>query len=479
MHTNNKYTGRSIWLAAAFLLIALSGCGGDGTPVSFGSVSTPPTVVGTGPADGATGVGNTTKLTATFSDVMNGATIIANFTVSDGGGLVAGTVSYDAASKTATFTQTPGPLVAGLVTATLTTGVTNSAGLAMTNNYVWSFTALAAADVTSPTVVSTHPVGGSTGHALDRSVSAAFSEDLDPATVNAATFTLSGGVTGTVSYVNKVATFNPTSNLTALTTYTATLTTGITDLAATPNPMLALYSWTFTTGTTVGLAAVNLRTAGTFVILSKSGITNVHTSAITGNIGASPITAAAMDNVFCSEITGTIYGVDAAYTGSGAVGCFLGGAPYTTLVNNAVLDMGTAYTDAAGRTIPDFTDLNAGAIGGLTLVPGLYKYTTGISINTDVTLAGGPNDVWIFQIAGDITQASGTKVLLGGGALAKNIFWQVAGGTGVAIGTTAHFEGVLLAIKAITVNTGASVNGRLLAQTAVTLNQNAVTQPAP
>ncbi len=187
-----------------------------------------------------------------------------------------------------------------------------------------------------------------------------------------------------------------------------------------------------------------------------------------------------MDNVFCLEITGTIYGVDAAYTGSGAVTCFAGNPPLAnkTLVDNAVLDMGTAYNDAAGRTSPDFTDLGAGDIGGLTLVPGLYKWSTGVLIPTDVTISGGPDDVWIFQIAGDITQANGIKVILSGGAQAKNIFWQVGGGTGVAIGTTAQFEGTVLAVKAITLATGAVANGRLLAQTQVTLDATTVTQPA-
>jgi hypothetical protein len=139
--------------------------------------------------------------------------------------------------------------------------------------------------------------------------------------------------------------------------------------------------------------------------------------------------------------------------------------------------MQTAYTDAAGRTSPNFTELGAGQIGGLTLVPGLYKWGTGVLISTDVTLSGGPNDVWIFQVAGTLTQASATRVTLSGGALAKNVFWQVAGAT--AIGTTAHFEGILLDQTSIAVNTGASVTGRLLAQTAVTLQMNAVTQPAP
>ena len=147
-----------------------------------------------------------------------------------------------------------------------------------------------------------------------------------------------------------------------------------------------------------------------------------------------------------------------------------------TFLTAAVGDMEFAYTDAAGRASPDFTELGAGEIGGLTLAPGLYKWGTGVSITTDVTLSGGPNDVWIFQVAGTLNQANATRVTLAGGALAKNIFWQVAGA--VTIGTTAHFEGVILAKTMIAVNTGASVNGRLLAQTAVTLQMNAVTQPA-
>ena len=112
----------------------------------------------------------------------------------------------------------------------------------------------------------------------------------------------------------------------------------------------------------------------------------------------------------------------------------------------------------------------------MTLAPGLYKWGTPVSISTDVTLSGGPNDVWIFQIAGTLTQASAMRVNLTGGALAKNVFWQVAGS--VAIGTTAHFEGVVLGKTLIAVQTGASVNGRLFAQTATTLQMNTVTQPA-
>jgi hypothetical protein len=237
--------------------------------------------------------------------------------------------------------------------------------------------------------------------------------------------------------------------------------------------------WSFTaqTASAAGPTPIDTGTAGDFVILSKTGITNVPTSAITGDIGASPITAAAMDNVTCTEITGLIYGADDAYVGSGDTTCFRGSTDDNTRVANAVLDMETAYTDAAGRTTPDFTELHDGDISGQTLVPGLYKWGTGVLISTDVTLSGGPNDVWIFQIAGDVIQADDSSVLLAGGAMPGNVFWQVAGVSGVAIGSTAHFEGVVLAEKAITLNTGATVNGRLLSQTEVTLIQNTITKP--
>jgi hypothetical protein len=213
---------------------------------------------------------------------------------------------------------------------------------------------------------------------------------------------------------------------------------------------------------------VNLGKAGTFVILSKTGITDVPASVVKGDVGVSPITGAAL-LLKCTKVSGKVFSVDAA----GPLPCKVTDA---TNLTAAVSDMEFAYTDAAGRTSPDFTELGAGEIGGLTLAPGLYKWGTGVSISKNVTLSGGPNDVWIFQVAGKFTQANATRVTLAGGALAKNIFWQVAGV--VTIGTTAHFEGVILAKTMIAVNTGASVNGRLFAQTAVTLQMNAITQPA-
>lgn len=218
----------------------------------------------------------------------------------------------------------------------------------------------------------------------------------------------------------------------------------------------------------LGPVPVNLGTAGTFAVLSKTGITDVYASAIVGDVGTSPITGAAL-LLTCGEVSGKLFVVDAA----GPLPCATNDASF---LDSAVLDMGFAYDDAAGRVFPDFTELGAGEIGGLTLEPGLYKWGTGLLITTDVTLTGGPDDVWIFQVAGTLNQANGTRVTLAGGAQAKNIFWQVAGAA--TLGTTAHFEGILLGKTLIAVNTGASVNGRLLAQTAVTLQMNAVTQPA-
>jgi len=165
---------------------------------------------------------------------------------------------------------------------------------------------------------------------------------------------------------------------------------------------------------------------------------------------------------------GTIYTVNAA----GPLPCRV---VNPTRLTSAVGAMGTAYNDAAGRTLPNAVNLGAGQIGGLTLAPGLYKWTSNVSISTDVTLRGGPNDVFILQIAGTLTQAAAKKVILTGGAQAKNVFWQTGGAA--AIGTTAHFEGTILSKTLIAMKTGASINGRLLAQTAVTLQKNVVTKP--
>ena len=218
------------------------------------------------------------------------------------------------------------------------------------------------------------------------------------------------------------------------------------------------------------LVPVNLGLAGGFVILSKSGITDVPASVMVGNIGTSPITGAAITGIGCGEVAGEIFTVDAA-----GPACRV---TYPVLLTGAISDMERAYTDAAGRVLPDVTELGAGNINGMTLIPGLYKWGTPVLIPTRVTLdaKGNPNAVFIFQIGQTLNVGNGAIVTLKGGAQAKNIFWQVAGVT--TIGTTAEFKGVVLCKTLIAMKTGATLIGRALAQTAVTLQMNDVIQPA-
>jgi hypothetical protein len=229
----------------------------------------------------------------------------------------------------------------------------------------------------------------------------------------------------------------------------------------------------FTTGLVSAQSAVNLRTAEDFVILSKTGISTTGVTAITGNIGVSPIDSTAITGFDLIADSSTTFSTSSLVTGKIYAADYT--SPASTIMTTAISDMETAYTDAAGRTETNIvTELGAGDISGKTIAPGLYKWGTGVLITTDVTLSGNANDVWIFQIAQDLTIGSGAKIILSGGAQAKNIFWQVAGGTGVEIGTTAHMEGNILAAKAIHLRTGATLNGRALSQTAVTLDANTI-----
>lgn len=221
----------------------------------------------------------------------------------------------------------------------------------------------------------------------------------------------------------------------------------------------------------LGPDPVLLGAASDFAILAKSTITNEPTSAVTGDLGLSPAAASYVKG-FSLTRSGT------SWTSSQVVGSVFAAdndPPTPTQLTTAIGNMETAYTDAAGRSSPDFLNLGEGSIGGQTLVPGLYKWTSTLTIPTDVTLEGGKNDVWIFQVTGDLELSSAKKVLLSGGAQPQNIFWQVAGL--VNFGTTSHAEGIVLSKTAINLKTGSSINGRLLAQTAVNLAGATVKEP--
>ena len=318
-----------------------------------------------------------------------------------------------------------------------------------------------------PKVLSANPSQSQTGVARNNDIEFTFSEAMDPSTINNSTFTVMQGSTvvpGTVVYSGTKATFTPTTVLAPGTSYTATITTGAKNLAGTSIPSNSVLNFT-TGGSSSTLSAVDLGAAGNYVIVAKTAINNSSTSAVTGDLGLSPaatsyITGFALTNAtgYATSIlvTGKIYAADMA-------------APTPINMTTAVNNMVTAYNNAAGRPSPDFTELGTGNLGGKTLIPGLYKWSSTVIIPSDVTLEGGADAVWIFQIAGNLTMSSAMKIKLSGGAQAKNIFWQV--------GTTSHFEGNVLSKTGITFQTGATINGRALAQSAVILDGNTVTKP--
>jgi hypothetical protein len=223
----------------------------------------------------------------------------------------------------------------------------------------------------------------------------------------------------------------------------------------------------------VGPALVNLATAGNYVILAKSAITTSAETTITGDIGASPITADSITGFGLVLDSGGTYSTSDLVIGKVYASDYA--QPTHDTLATAVTDMHDAYTDAAARPTPDYLNLGAGSIGGITLLPGVYKWESALSITSAITISGSPTDVWIFQVSGTFNVGSGISVALAGGALPQNIFWQVAGA--VTLDTDSQMNGIILAGTAITMNTGATIIGRLLAMTAVTLYGNTVSQP--
>jgi hypothetical protein len=221
-----------------------------------------PMVISTSPANAATSVPTNQAVTATFNEAMNPVTInTTTFTLKapatlqfPGGVPVLGAVTYVAAGSVATFTPAVALTASTLYTATITTGAMDLAGNALAANYVWTFTTASAPNTTRPTVIATIPLNGATNVPVNQVLSATFSKAMNAATINAATFTLTGpgtaAVAGQVAYasVSNTATFTPTANL-AAGIYTATITTGATDLSG--NALAANYVWMFTVGSAI------------------------------------------------------------------------------------------------------------------------------------------------------------------------------------------------------------------------------------
>lgn len=219
-----------------------------------------------------------------------------------------------------------------------------------------------------------------------------------------------------------------------------------------------------------GLAAVNLGAASTYRLLAESGISTTAGTSIIGDIAVSPIASTAITG-FSLVLDGSgTFSTSSLVTGHVFAANYA--SPTPANLTSAVSAMGAAYTDAAGRTSPDFTNLGSGEIGGLTLTPGLYKWTTGVTISNNVTITGGPNDVFIFQVAGTLGLSTGKSVILSGGVVPSNIFWQVSGA--VTLGVSSVFQGVILGQTSIAIQTTAVLHGSLYAQTAITLDDDII-----
>ena len=472
--------------------------------------TTRPTVILTVPAAGAVGVANNSRITATFNEDMNAATLSGtSFTLRNTtlGTAVAGSVSYSAAARTATFAPAAGVLADNTsFTATITKAATDLAGNALAGNtaivpnagdHVWTFATGAAGDIVPATVTTVSPPDGSVGACLTSAVSATFSEPMDAATINTTTFVVTDNgvaVAGTVTYdaPSQVASFvavNP-AGFAASRLFVATVRSGnagVKDLAG--NVMAADKVWSFTTGTLPCAAGVNLRSAASFGAFGgAAGVTNQGINTVVGgNLGS---TAA------CTLITGfhdaaNVYTQTPLNIGAvnGSVYCGPP-APGTTttlaIATRARADALSAYNELA--LLPPGSDPGAGQLGGLVLFAGVYTAAGGTFAVTsgDLTLdaRGDANAVWVFQSAAALTvglSATPRRVLLLNGARAANVFWQV--GSAARIEDGSAMVGTIIAQTGVTISTvgqtaQTTLTGRALSLTAsVTMVNTTIVAP--
>lgn len=504
----------TMWSLVLLSIIVISGCKKNDFKGEVVGVC--PTVI-SDPVDQVVDVPLGKVITITFNTPMNPTTINnSTFFIKQGVNLIGGTIAPTSNSAVFTFTPTLPLQPFTTYTGTVTTGATDTLRSAMVSNYVWTFK-------TIPQItLSSNPVAG--GITSGAGTFAQGTVTTVTATPNPGYVfsSWSGDATGSTNPLSVTVNGNKNiiANFTQIVTYSVTLssnpviggsTTGggsyvsgsSVTITAVPNSGYTFTSWSgdasgstnpltfvlnsnkiitanFTAGGPIigpgtGPANVSLGGAGNFSVLAQSGISTTGITLVNGNIGVSPAAATTitgfgliMDSNGQSStsplVTGKIYAADYA-------------APTPANLTTAINDMHTAYTTLNGLVTPaPVVGAGAGNITGLNLAPGLYKWSTGVLITSPgVTLSGGANDTWVFQIAQDLTVNPGAFITLSGGAQAKNITWVVAGQA--TLGTNVNFSGNILSKTLISVNTGSKVTGKLMAQTAVTLNADIIVQP--
>lgn len=516
---NIKRNSRALpWLMAIGLSGLVAACGGGGQSPILGAgslapvVVTLPTVTVVSPLPNAVAISRNTKvITAGFSKAMDPATITnTSFTLTcpSSPTVSGGTVTYLATSKVATL-SVPSDFPADTCTATVTSAVKDSTGVAMASNHVWQFTTVGVDDLVPPTVTTLFPTDTATNIATNSAVKATFSEAMDPRSITATNFKLSsasGFVDGTVSLnpLNKSASFQPNANLAVDTLYTATVTIGVTDLAG--NPLAIEKVWTFRTAVTATLTSgIDLNTAAPFGTFGgTAGMTNTGTqtqvngdtgsiatgtSMVTGFHDASDIYTETLANI--GLVNGKIYTCTNSTTGANSAGP---SAPDCAVATQARLDAQTAYLALVAAPVGGASPAPGANLASVTLLPGTYKAPGGSFMiqggNLTLDAQGDANATWVFQMATTLTvggpgAAFPQSIILAGGALAKNVFWQVgsfatvnAAGGGTMVGTIISQDGASFS-TAGNVNI-VTLEGRALSLGAsVTLVDTVINVPAP
>lgn len=471
--------------------------------------TTAPTVISNIPANAATGVSINSKISATFSEAMNTSTLnTATFTLMQGGTAVSGTITYATTGNTATFTPTGNLATNSSFTATITTAAKDLAGNGLAASFTWNFTTGATADNTAPNVLSTNPIDNATGVAINHTVNATFDEAMDPSTINVTSFTLAGPgpganpISGAVAYdtVNKIATFTPGSDLAPSTQFTATVTTGVKDLAG--NALATNKVWIFTTGSQRTVVPPPLGAAASFGTFGGgAGMTNEGIfTVVNGDIsttGASTTVTGFHDSVGDiytetplnkGQVNGRIYSAPPTPGGAG-VG---GNASTLAIATQGASDAQNAYDNLSPASIPGGTDPGAGQLGGLTLPPGVYQSAAGTFqiTGSDLTLdaLGDTNAVWVFQMASSLTvggPGAPRSIIMINGAQPKNVYWRVGSAATINAAGGGTMVGTILASSGVTFSTSGNVtlvtlNGRALGlHASTTLVNTIVNVPAP